>query len=329
MNLFKKKNLPHNNDKLKKEKKKIFWRAMKILLLFQVVVSVFTLIYESFWKIEIIKQTDYAWTLSKELAPQVRLDYTISATTYELPDKYKWGNDKDSKISRWLLNKTYQRALERLPANDPLLILFKFRKDTFEYDINEQNVADYFKVYIDAIEAIKQSSLPYKDYHVAKGITLQAILTGKLNMLKRVAPDIYEKITELICQNQPITLVKDIGTNEDLLAKYIIQTESDAFPRFNCLVFNIDKFNINLGCNSPEMNEIVTGYNQFAKWRKKSLCNFKGKFKKDDDVKILVKEFLKRFIILPKGIRKSIIEICPNRAEELTYSGTSKKHNKR
>ena len=308
-------------ERIAKRKKE--WRYVVKVMFWQTLIGGVLLgAYTLFWEIKIVSSVNYAWMVSKEVAPHARFEYTISSATYEMPKKDKFSLSKDSKLSHWLLDKSYERAKAKLPEDDPLLTILKFRRDTFEYKITEQNVAAYYQMCIDAIKAIQNSSSPYKDYFIARSIMLKGALINsdfKLDMLKKVNCNMYNELTNFICQDRELAPLMDIGTDYSLLAKYMIKAEADMLPNYICVILNDHKFRGKQpeeSCDSELMDKMVAKHNQLARWYKRSVGNFDGKYK-HDDVRSDIKIRLKQSAYIPKKTRELLIKKCPSRAKEL------------
>ena len=306
----------------RKKDRREFYQGMKICLIFSTVLGLGGFLYAFIMSTPTVQSLAYTWIVSKEIAPQTRLEYAMSANIYDMSAEYKFSLSKDSKLSHWLLDKSYERAKAKLDANDPLLTILKFRRDTFEYKITEKNVAAYYQMCIDAIKAIQNSSSPYKDYFIARSIMLKGALINsdfKLDMLKKVNCNMYNELTSFICQDRELAPLMDIGTDYSLLAKYMIKAEADMLPNYICVILNDHKFRGKQpeeSCDNALMDKMVAKHNQLARWYKRSADNFDGKYK-HDDARYEIKAKLKRFIYFSKSTKEYLVKICPSRAKEL------------
>lgn len=309
--------------KRKKTRRK-FIKFMFLCLLLTIVIHTGRTL---FWKIDIARSVNYVWIVSKEVAPQARFEYAVSAATYDTPAKNKLSLSKDSKLSHWLLNKAYERAKAKLDANDPLLIILKFRLDTFEYKITEQNVAAYYQMCIDAIKAIQNSSIAHKDYHIGRSV----IMTGAFlnnndeqKLLRKTDRNKYVEFADLVCEGHKSTPITQIEqgkmSNNDLFAKYVVQIEGNVFIESGCLLLSTSMFADNAtkeACNRDLMNYLIAKHNKLMKWFKKSICNFPNYYK-EGDARRLAKGTLKELMVLESSnFKKNIIKKCPSRVKEL------------
>ena len=309
--------------KRKKDRRKF----IKFMFWYTIIGSVLLAIYLSIMKINVVESSHYAWIMSKEVASQARFEYAISTAIYDTPAKYKFSLSKDSKLSHWLLSKAYEHAKVKLPEDDPLLIILKFRRDTFEYKITEQNVAAYYQICIDAVKAIQNSSSLYKDYFIARSIIFAGAFLNnndEQKLLRKTDKNKYIEFAELVCKDHKSTPITQIEqgemSNNDLLAKYAVQIESYVFGESGCLLLSTSMFADNAtkeACNGDLMNHLITKHNKLMKWFRKSIKNFSTK-RKFSDMEVsawLILKDLKN--ITYNNIRKDLVKICPSRAEEL------------